>query len=241
MGENADKFIQLHTKIEDLLKRKLGLQKSKEGFFSLLTKAVDNLIINQNQYEFLLLINRLRNAIIHDKKFLYPHQAIAEPHVEIIKKLKLFSDRLEKPRTIQELNINNSPRIFEDNEPLLSCIIHMKENDYSQIVVHLESEYGLITREDIAKWYEQQINEQEIKIILGEKIIKDITGIDFKDEYLFLPKTATLLALLAALQSKAHEKIAAVLITEHGKNTEEPINIFTQWDFPDIYKEIKEY
>jgi predicted transcriptional regulator len=165
---------------------------------------------------------------------------IAEPHDDIIEKMRLFVEQLENPKTVQDLR-SNPPRVFEEDEHLVDCITHMKKNDYSQVVVHCDISYDLITREDIARWFEQQIENCELIITLEDKRIKDIFGINMKDEFRLLPKSATLLTLLDVFQQELREKIAAVLITEHGKNTEKPINIFTQWDFPDIYKEIEEY
>jgi hypothetical protein len=240
MGKNANEFNGLHTTIDGLLRKKLGLFDDKVGFASILSKANKERIITDNQKKFLTMINELRNIIIHNDNYLFPQQVIAEPHEDIIEKMRLFVEQLENPKTVQNLK-SNPPRVFEEDERLVDCITHMKKNDYSQVVVHRDISYDLITREDIARWFEQQIENNELIIPLEDKRIKDIFAIDLKDEFRLLPKSATLPTLLDAFQPKTREKIAAVLITENGRNTEKPINIFTQWDFPDIYKEIEEY
>lgn len=237
MSENAKDFISLYNAIDGLLRKKLNKAKN-EGFSQIVDLAWRENLIGAKQKDYLQLAGNLRNAIIHDDKHKYPDDPIAEPHPEIIEHLKMLKDFLETPPSIEGLP-KKPPKVFKETDLLLDCLEYMRQNDFSQVVVFAaDKTYALITREDIARWFETQIAEKEIVVSLEEVRLLEILSLDNKDDCKFLPRNARLTELVEKFEARDRTKIAAVLITERGKPTETPINIFTQYDIPEIISKI---
>ncbi len=230
MPDNAKEFIALYNAIHVVLRRKTNLQVDAD-YSSVVSEAKNARLIDAKQKEYLLLVGRLRNAIVHDES--YPNEIIAEPHPQTIEKLRQLKAMIENPPTVDCL-LKNKPEIFKSSHRLLDCLQYMHDNDYSQVVVSTGSEHTLITREDIACWFEMQIDKNEILISLEDKTLEEILSVENKDDCKFLQKKAKLADLLVMFETRGREKLAAVLITEHGRPTETPINIFTHYDLPEI-------
>lgn len=240
LADNTSIFIRLYNAIDYLLREKTGLLDPQIGFLSIVNDSNKLHIINNKQYEILKIVGRLRNAIIHDHRFDFSKESIANPHDEIIIILEKILASLEQPLTIQCLK-GSPPRIFDQDNCLYDCISLMRDNNFSQVVVNFNGIYGLFTREDEARWLEQQATADEIIISLKDYKLKDLQFIDVKDQCLFISKTASVLELLVKFQDSSMPNLAAILVTEHGRATEKPIQIFTQWDLPDIIEKIELY
>ncbi len=238
MSENSQVFVCLYTKIASQLRKMLKVSDPYIDYSKLLTIAKDKHIISNNQLEVLSLVGRLRNAIIHDLKFLYPYDSIAEPHNELIKMMELIQDSLLKPLLVQNLKAS-TPYVFHQNDNLFDCIKLMREKDYSQVVVQYDDSYGLFTREDEAKWLEHQADEDIIMISLKDFKIKDVQSVNVKDQCVFISKSTTAIELVDIFRQNSRSNVAAVLVSENGKQSEKPIKIFTHWDLPDIIEKIE--
>lgn len=240
MSQNASKFLNLFNHIESLLKKKLNIRYKQQDYSSIIREAKNTGIISDDQFNRLYLVGNLRNAIVHDNNFNFPEDPIADPHPEIITWLEKIKDFLENPPTIQNLPVHEV-KIFQESDDLFDCIAYMHQHDYSQVIIFSGKEYGLITREDIARWFEMQIEGKDLIISIENQKIKELNALDFKDQCKFLSRNSNLLDLLDIFKDNNRTKIAAVLITENGKNTNKPINIFTYWDLPEIIKKIELY
>lgn len=236
MSENAKDFITLYNTIDSLLRKKLKMD-NFESFSSTVELARESKFIDSKQKDYLRLVGNLRNAIVHSDKYRYPDDSIAEPHPETIEKLKQLKEYIETPPTIEILP-KKQPEIFKASDLLLDCLQYMRQNDFSQVVVFADPTYALITREDIARWFETQIDKKEIVVSLEDVRLAEILSLDDKDDCKFLARTARLTELIDKFESHGRTRVAAVLITNNGKATEKPLNIFTQYDIPDIISKI---
>lgn len=239
MSENGKEFITLYNELDSLFRKKLNLREYTD-FSSEIYQAKEAKLIDSKQKDYLLLVGKLRNAIIHDDKYRYPDDPIAEPHPDTIEKLRQLKDLIETPPTIDDLP-KHQPRIFNWSDDLLECLQHMRQNDFSQVVVFSGKTYDLITREDIARWFEMQIDNKEILVSLEYKKLEEILHVDQKDDCAFLHRKALLPELLEKFETQGRTRVAAVLITDKGKPTEKPINIFTQYDIPEIISKMETF
>lgn len=236
MTGNAKEFIDLYNELDGFLKRKFKLQENV-GFSSKVNRAKEERLITTKQKEYLLLVGNLRNAILHEDKHKFPEDPIAEPHPETVERLRQLKELIETPPTVDNLP-KNQPTIFKASDLLLYCLQYMRQNDFSQVVVFADPTYALITREDIARWFETQIDKKEIVVSLEDVRLAEILSLDDKDDCKFLARTARLTELIDKFESHGRTRVAAVLITNNGKATEKPLNIFTQYDIPDIISKI---
>ena len=240
MPNNASEFICLFNTIDSLLRKKLFISEKYSNFFSIILKAKDSNIISKKQHEFLTLIGNLRNAIIHDDKFKFPANPIADPHDEVINQLKEIIACIDQPLKVQDLKAS-VPRIFDQEDCLFECIKLMREKDFSQVVVKLDCVYGLFTREDEARWLEHQATDGGLSLSLKDYKIRDLQSLVIKDQCVFIARTASVIELADLFQRKSRPEMAAILVTEHGKQIEKPIKIFTHWDLPEIMRNIESY
>lgn len=238
MSENVKAFNNIYNQIKVLLGRRLGKQDQYDDFSALIKKAKNEKIISDEQYFLLEKVGKLRNSIIHEEKFAFPDDAIAEPHFEIINMMDKVKNSLEKPVLLQDFR-KTPPAIFNQDDSLSDCLKSMRDNNYSQLVVKFDKGYGLFTREDEAKWFEEQAKEDELILSFKEHKIKDLKSLDLNDQCMFISKTATAIELIHLFQQNPRPDMAAVLVTENGRSTEKPLKIFTHWDLPEIYKKLE--
>ena len=107
----------------------------------------------------------------------------------------------------------------------------MRERDYSQVVVRIEGKLSLLTVEGIARWLEEQAQEDIISV--REAIITDAWRYEQAENVSIMNRDQTVydameIFMLAIEQRKP--RIYALLITEHGKATEGLQGIVTPWD-----------
>lgn len=237
MAGRAKEFIDLYNEFKDLLSKKFNVPHDQESFPPLILLARDNHLINSREIPSLELIGRLRNAIIHDSKHKYPDDPIAEPHADVIDKLRKIKERIEKPPLVEGL-LKPELRVFKESDSFLECLAYMHQKDYSQVIVSLGKRYGVLTREDVARWFEEHIENKEICLSLENITLQDIFPVIEEASCVFLERDAVLQKLVDLFTETRKEKISAVLITAHGNASEKPLTIVTQYDLPEIVKKI---
>lgn len=122
-------------------------------------------------------------------------------------------------------------RLFSPQDPLVTALQHLRERDYSQVVVRIEGKLSLLTVEGIARWLEEQAQEDIISV--REVVITDAWRYEQAENVSIMSRGQTVydameIFMLAIEQRKP--RIYALLITEHGKATERLQGIVTPWD-----------
>src|SRR5258708_917935 len=97
----------------------------------------------------------------------------------------------------------------------------MREQDYSQVVLQTEGKLSLLTVEGIARWLEEQAQEDIMSV--REAVIADAWRYEQAENVLIMSRNQMIyeameIFMLAIEQRKP--RIYALPITEHGKVTE---------------------
>lgn len=170
----------------------------------------------------------LRNAIVHHRTF--PGEIIAEPTAETLSKLAAIIEDIEAPRRVIP-SFQREIRCFSPDEQLAQALRHMREHDFSQIVVRREMLLTLLTVEGIARWLEQQATDDIISV--SDATIGEALAYDVDDAFEVIVRNTTVYEAyeaFASALSREHPRLFAIIITHAGKRTEKPLGIITPWD-----------
>ncbi len=122
-------------------------------------------------------------------------------------------------------------QIFSTEQPLIQALTYMRKNDFSQVIVRRNGKLGLLTAEGIAKWLEEKATDDIISI--QESTVGDSLLLELQDSFVLMRRTQTVDEAREAFAmsiENGRPRLFAVLITETGKDTEEPLGIVTPWD-----------
>jgi hypothetical protein len=127
---NADELIHLYNEIDTWLKARSGMERDDEFSARLVRVGSRNAVVRPH-VSFLSDVARLRNAIVHDRR--YPPEIVADPRDELIAQLRQVRDAILKPPLLR--NFGSNPLPMAADRPLREALAEMRQNDFSQIIV----------------------------------------------------------------------------------------------------------
>jgi len=177
---------------------------------------------------------KLRNALVHYRG--PSGEFIAEPSEQSLREFERIVQAITSPPKIISLVGKSDRRLCSPQDPLMNALQDMGKEDYSQVIVQTEGELSLLTVEEIAKWLEKQawkdtISLQEATIADAQSAAaqedKQAKNVGFmsQDQTIDDAKQKFMLAF-----EQGEPRIYALLITENGEPTEDPLGIVTPWD-----------
>ena len=104
----------------------------------------------------------------------------------------------------------------------------MRANDFSQVIAVQNERYIIVSAEGLAHWLEAKSKEEIID--LAEAQLRDVIVFEPKDSCQYLSADDTIDRLREVFATDVGKRLFSVLVTEHGRPTETPINIVTPWD-----------
>lgn len=225
MQKRGEQFEEIFNRIDRYLRRTLVAGDKRSSFASVLRDSRSNPTVRR-YYDDLLELADLRNAIVHSRgttsKFL------ADPRQEALTLIAEIEERLTRPPLLGNVMSGKRPHIFPPEDPLKNALLHMKENDYSQIVVSTGNEYGIVSAEGISRWLESNVNDDVISIL--DQTIASVVPHEPDDSVAFMSRKNKVDELLERIKSVSGPRLFCVLVTENGKPSAKPIGIFTPWD-----------
>lgn len=226
--EKVEAFLALYQKLDEYLRHNAGQARDVPFGKRLDALAQKHPVLRQNAAK-LKDYGDLRNALVHHRD---PGGGwIAEPSERTLQEFEQIVQAILLPQKLiprfQKLDI----RLFSPQDPLVTALQHMREHDYSQVVVRIEGKLSLLTVEGIARWLEEQAQEDIISV--REAIIRDAWRYEQAENVSVMSRDQTVydameIFMLAIEQRKP--RIYALLITERGKATERLQGIVTPWD-----------
>jgi predicted transcriptional regulator len=226
--EKVEAFLTLYQKLDEYLRRNAGQARDLSFAQRLDALAQKHPMLRRNAAK-LKDYGDLRNALVHHRD---PGGGwIAEPSERTLQEFEQIVQAILLPQKLiprfQKLDI----RLFSPQDPLVTALQHMREHDYSQVVVRIEGKLSLLTVEGIARWLEEQAQEDIISV--REAIIRDARRYEQAENVSIMSRDQTVndameIFMLAIEQRKP--RIYALLITERGKATERLQGIVTPWD-----------
>ncbi|MCL4553311.1 MAG: hypothetical protein M1305_07165 [Candidatus Marsarchaeota archaeon] len=225
--DRANEFILLYNEISDYLRQIAGPDGS-DNFSELVDRAArDNSAVRREAAR-LKAYGRFRNAIIHYRT--YPEEIIAEPTEETLTRFRDIVQKVLSPKGLIP-TFQKEIQCFSPNEPLITALRYMGDNDFSQVVVRGKDGLSLLTAEGVAKWLAQRAQNQVINVSLAT--IAEANGCEACSGFTIMSQNRTVYdaheAFTSALE-RQQPRLFAIIITDSGRPTEQPIGLVTPWD-----------
>jgi len=223
---NSEKFLEYYNKIDLYLKREGNYDVFQS--YSHKVKNSSSTVVRRYKDE-LLTFGELRNAIIHHPPI--NGAPIAEPHTEIVKRIKIISDYILNPiKVIPTFQL----QVFTAhlNEYLNPILYKMGNLSFSQAPI-IDNEGKLIeiiTTNTISRWLSSNLEENGTLLVENIKVKDLISHIEYKNNYRFLNRDASIYdAYQLFVDSFKNNKcyLDAVFLTNSGKEHEKLLGLIT--------------
>jgi predicted transcriptional regulator len=223
---NSDDFLDYYNKIDSFLKKIEGYETYVS--FSQKVKNTSNKVVKLNKDE-LLSFGELRNAIVHNPKF--GNQAIAEPHDEIVFKIKELHEKITNPKkVIPEFQFEVLGA--RENDFVNDILIKMRNKSFSQFpVFNLENNViELINTNTISRWLSIKLEENGTIMTENIKVADLINEIEFQKNYKFISRNTSVYEAYDLFINQINTKnrnLDVLFITNSGKETEKLLGLIT--------------
>lgn len=236
--EKGNAFLKLFGQLEEYLRRTIEPTKDSLSVDGRLDAFAQKYPIHIQRVAKLHGYRKLRNALIHYRG--PSGEFIAEPSEQSLREFERIVQAITSPPKIISLIEGKSDlRLFSPQDPLMDALRYMGNNVYSQVIVQTEGKLSLLTVEGIANWLEEQADRETIRLqeatiadaqraeAQDDKRAKNVDFVDFMSQNQTIDDARQ--KFMFALE-QGEPRIYALIITENGEPTEEPLGIITPWD-----------
>jgi predicted transcriptional regulator len=224
---NAERFLAAYARIE----KKLGEICKETGYKpfqqNLYRASSLNKVVSMNQ-QTLREYSELRNAIVHDRGG--NNEIIAEPCDSVTESIERIADLLEQDNSVLEF-ASKPVRTVTLKTEIPDAYKIMQEMHTSKLPIYENGSYkGLVTLEEIAGW--------GIAKDVSKHTVSDILSSSKDDKVLFLPRASSITSVIQGFEGAMNRgsNLLAVIITDKGSLSDEPLGIITVADLPKILK-----
>ncbi|MCE8012939.1 hypothetical protein [Billgrantia desiderata] len=226
MSEQTEIFLARFAQLEKLAAREARQDESRGLMANVRVAKERNPVIRRNASDIKLLA-KLRNVLVHERDARYAPRYLAEPLPELVAQLVNIIQQIEKPaRVVQHFMV--SVREFEPGDSMVKVLRFLAAQEFSQTFVRIEGRLKILTANTIQRWLGHNATDE---LIDCTESVSNVLGYqELPDELLFAPRETTLVAALDAFDGVKHPHLAALVITEHGRENEEPLALLTPSD-----------
>ena len=221
---STEEFIGLYHRLWDYLRETTDSDDSTD-FDELVDKAAKMNGVFKNEAGRIKDFGKLGNTIRNHNFY-----QIAEPTEKAVSEFKRLVDNIISPKNLIP-TFQAEIKCFSPKTQLVTALRHMRDNDFSQVVIKEKGKLSLLTAEGVAKWLEQQADKDVIT--LAKVKVGDALACDLPDTFEVMGPEDKIYAAQQAFKNsieKNRPRLFAVLVTDNGKKTGKPIGIVTPWD-----------
>ncbi len=226
--EKVEAFLTLYRELDEYLRRNAGQARDLSFAQRLDVLAQKHPVLRRNAAK-LKDYGDLRNALVHHRD---PGGGwIAEPSEGALREFKQIVQAILSPQKLIPQFKKSNIRLFLPQDSLVAALQHMREHEYSQVVVQTEEKLSLLTVEGIARWLEEQAQEEIISV--RDAAIADAWKYEQPENVVIMSRNQTVYDAMEIFMQAIEQRkprIYALLITGQGKATESLLGIITPWD-----------
>lgn len=230
----SKEFIKYYNLIDAELE---GSGNQYEGFSQKVKNSTNNVI--KNRKNDLLSYGELRNAIVH--RHIDDNFAIAEPHPVTVANLKKIYEQITNPKRVIptfQMDVTGA----KEDEYINDILQNIRDFSFSQFPIFNETNQviELINTNTIARWLANKLSEDGGGLIIDAKIKDFINDIEFKHNYKFISRNATIYDAFQLFIDEINinkRNLDVLFITDAGKRTEKLLGMAT---IEDVAKEMAE-
>ncbi len=226
--EVSTQFIAIYNTFDRWMRGALK-EGNERSFCSILKEMTKRYSAIDRNYKFLLDMADVRNLVVHTS--LSNGVGLAVPTQAVVDEFSTIVTMITNPPKLLSYSTKNvKVRSFQDS--LSSALREMGAHDYSQLLVQdMSGSHRLITREGIATWLEQSIEDDLVSI--AETTIEEIIRCEDESTYCFMSRSTDIWEGIQAF-SDPKRRIQALILTQHGRASEQPLGLITAYDIARI-------
>ena len=223
--DNAERFLASFNRIHNYLSFLSNEKSRKKPFYHLLD---ENEYRNSGVKEYkndLQIFADLRNVLVHKK--LETSRYLAVPTDKVVERIEIIESVIKSPPLVYPTFKRDVVR-FQADDLFITVLKTIKHKQMTHFPIYQKEELiGLLTENGITYWLANHSDSTvvDLKQITTEEILQEDSK---SNNYLFVRKDMSI--DVAADLLKKDRKIDALLITENGKKSEDPIGIITPSD-----------
>lgn len=219
-------FNALFNYLDAHLRRELNTER-RYDFMDLVSEGVRRGIVPPALVNELRDCKALRNLLVHTAR--HPHDALAQPSDWGLERFRQIVAAIASPTRVYP-TFRRKIRPLAADRPLADALRLMAERDYSQVVVRREDRLTVLSGEGVTRWLAANADDT---LPMGSTTVADVLEHEPEGTFALLPRNATIEEardFFDRAPGLPAPRVHAVIITEHGRDTEEPLGFATPWD-----------
>jgi predicted transcriptional regulator len=225
-ADTASRFIRYFNEIDEYFRKATRSQRLRSFPERVAEVARRNATVRRFRDD-LRDFSELRNAIVHDRYF--PERIIAEPTAEATEQLGRICAEIVTPTRLIPAFARDI-RTFRPEDCIIDALRWLRDKDFSQAVV-FDGKLALLTLKGIARWLAAQTELECLE--LQQVKVADALAFEVPDCFIVMSRNATVDEAREMFEQQlAHGQrtLFAILVTETGKNSQQPLGIVTPYD-----------
>lgn len=230
--KNSERFLQAFNRITVTLRKLAGVQEHMT-FFRLIDLSKKKSALVKKYEDDLRTYADLRNAIVHHRTS--EEFVIAEPHIDVVKKIEYIDRILAKPKLVGEF-FKKTVYTLQSTDSLANALDIINKRKFTQIPIYDGEEFkGLITTVGITNWFAAHINanNQIFEMpTLGDILHHEKNRINYR----FVSKHITIYDAEEIFKQGVErgKRFEALLITDNGKQNQRLLGMITPMDIMEV-------
>ncbi len=225
--ERAAEFTALYNELEAFLRREMRIDR-RYDFMDLVNEGVRRRLVPAARVNELRDCKALRNLLVHTTRD--AHNGLAQPTPWGLRRFRAVVEEVVRPPLVFP-TFRRRVQLFTPAEHLSTALRHMAEKDYSQIVVRFAGRLTVLSSLGITRWLSTRARDDTLAV--ADCTVGDVLEHEPQGSFGLLSRTATVdeaRDLFERAPGLPQPRVQAVIITENGKETEEPLGFATPWD-----------
>lgn len=230
----SDRYLAAYANLEKSLWRLSGESK-RDSFAAHLDRAAKkNPTVRRFKIDLQELAD-LRNAIVHERS---DGRIIAEPHGSTVEEIERIEKTISDPPKAESFT-RTGVHTCRPDQRIGEAARAMFRGSYSQLPVLSEGRIGdLLTTDAIARWIAARFTP-ELNLMEEEDVDRILAFSEDRDAFRIVARTVELAHVLEMFERGCDgAALKAVLVTQSGKRTDQPLGIITPSDMPGIYSRL---
>lgn len=227
----TSRFIVAFNRIDELMRKRCQMDIGKHDFAAVLSEFEKRTYFTER--DFLLLANRLRNVIVHEKRD--PVEELATPALRVVERMERISNELKAPEKVEKRFVNEHVATVRSDQSLKDVLKMIVDHGFSQFpVISQGSIVGLLTENGITRWLSAEVLKESI-IDFADITVAMVLDHEEKRENMILVGRLRELNEVR-LKFAGNSLLEAAIITQSGKPDQVPLGILTRWDLIEASK-----
>jgi len=219
-------FNALFNYLDAHLRRELRIER-RYDFMDLVNEGARRGIVPAGMVNELRDCKALRNLLVHTAR--HPHDALAQPSDYGLERFREIVAAIADPVRVFP-TFRRTIRPFGADEPLTKALRFMAEHEFSQVVVRDDGRLAVLSSEGVTRWLAALADDT---VPMASTTIGDVLEFEPEGTFALLPRSATIdeaRDFFDRAPGLPQPRVHAVIITEHGRDTEQPLGFATPWD-----------